>query len=135
VGRCKFLNLRDIFMSQPSEHALIKFLLPEGILDYFEVMKVDPFNGVINIHLQELNVPPTEYKDHKLASKGFFDEIKVQDFPIRGKAAYLFIKRRRWLDKSTQSTVYRNWELLAKGTRMTNDFAAFLKVINRYQGG
>jgi len=120
-------------MSQSSQHALIKFLLPEGILDYFEVTKVDPLNGLINIHLQELNTPPVEFKDLKLTSKGFFDEIKVQDFPIRGKAAYLFIKRRRWLDETAQKTVYRNWELLAKGTKMTNDFASFLKVINRYQ--
>jgi hypothetical protein len=120
-------------MSQSGEHALIKFLLPEGLLDYFEVTKVDPLNGLINIHLQELNTPPAEFKDHKLTSKGFFDEIKVQDFPIRGKAAYLFIKRRRWLDETTQKTVYRNWELLTKGTKMTSDFASFLKVINRYQ--
>jgi hypothetical protein len=121
-------------MSNSTEQVLIKFLLPEGILDYFMVTKVDPFNGVINIHLEELNIPPIEFKDHKLTSKGFFDEIKVQDFPIRGKAAYLFIKRRRWLDETTGLTVNRNWELLAKGTRLTKDFATFLKVINRYQG-
>lgn len=120
-------------MSQSGEHALIKFLLPEGILDYFEVTKVDPLNGLINIHLQERNTPPLEFKDHKLTSKGFFDEVKIQDFPIRGKAAYLFIKRRRWLDETTDKTVYRNWELLARGTKMTSDFASFLKVINRYQ--
>lgn len=121
-------------MSSSAEQSLVKFLLPEGILDYFEVTKVDPLNGLINIHLQELNQAPAEYRDHKLLSKGFYDEIKVQDFPIRGKAAYLFIKRRRWFDETTGDTVNRNWELLAKGTRMTNDFAAFLKVINRYQG-
>lgn len=122
-------------MSKSTEQALIKFLLPEGILDYFIVTKVNPFSGVINIHLEELNTPPIEFKDHKLSSKGFFDEIKVQDFPIRGKAAYLFIKRRRWLDETSGLTVNRNWELLAKGTRLTKDFATFLKVINRYQGG
>ena len=121
-------------MSSSAKHSLAKFLLPEGILDYFEITKVDPLNGLINIHLQELNLPPAEFRDHKLLSKGFYDEIKVQDFPIRGKAAYLFIKRRRWFDETTGNTVNRNWELLAKGTRMTKDFAAFLKVINRYQG-
>lgn len=130
----KFLNLWYLFfMPQSSEQALIKFLLPEGLLDYFEVTKVEPFNGVVNIYLEELNTPPAEFKANKLTSKGFFDEVKIQDFPIRGKAAYLFIKRRRWLDETTQKTVYRNWELLAKGTRMTSDFASFLKVINRYQ--
>ena len=37
-----------------------------------------------------------EYSDLHLHSKGFLPEIEVQDFPIRGKAVYLRIKRRRW---------------------------------------
>ncbi|MBS6658615.1 MAG: hypothetical protein KH289_12630, partial [Bacteroides stercoris] len=36
-----------------------------------------------------------------LHSKGFFPEIEVQDFPIRGKAVYLRVKRRRWEDPET----------------------------------
>jgi len=31
----------------------------------------------------------------------FFPEIEVQDFPIRGKAVYLRVKRRRWEDPET----------------------------------
>ena len=38
---------------------------------------------------------PSEYSDLHLHSKGFLPEIEVQDFPIRGKAVYLRIKRRR----------------------------------------
>jgi transposase len=69
-----------------------------------------------------------------LLPKVFFEEIKVQDFPIRGKGVYLFIRRRRWVDK--EGKIYqRNWELVAQGTRMTKEFAAFLKVIHRYQTG
>jgi len=36
-----------------------------------------------------------------LHSKGFFPEIEVQDFPIRGKAVYLRVRRRRWEDPET----------------------------------
>ena len=36
-----------------------------------------------------------------LHSKGFFPEIEVQDFPIRGKAVYLRVKCRRWEDPET----------------------------------
>jgi hypothetical protein len=122
-------------MTHANEKSLVKFLLPEGLLDYFEVKKVDTSGDVINIHLEELNLLPAEFSGQKLTSKGFFEEIKVQDFPIRGKASFLYIKRRRWLNESTGDTVYRNWELVAKGTRLTKDFAAFLKVIHRYQGG
>lgn len=120
-------------MLHSNEKYLVKFLLPEGLLDYFEVKKVDISNDVVNIYLEELNTVPAEFSGNKLTSKGFFEEIKVQDFPIRGKASFLYIKRRRWLNEHTGDIVYRNWELVAKGTRLTKDFAAFLKVIHRYQ--
>jgi hypothetical protein len=120
-------------MSHTNERTLIKFLLPEGILDFFELTKVDLVDDVFKIYLQEVNNAPPEYSKDKLTSKGFFEEVKIQDFPIRGKAAFLHVKRRRWTNESTGEIVYRDWELVAKGTRLTKDFAAFLKVIHRYQ--
>ncbi|MDB0602707.1 hypothetical protein V3A08_13800 [Tenacibaculum maritimum] len=48
-------------------------------------------------------------------SHGFHKEIMVEDFPLRGKV------------------VYRNWNLIAQGTRMTVEFAVFLKVLDQYQ--
>ena len=66
-----------------------------------------------------------------MVSKGFLDEITIQDFPLRGKFVYLHIKRRRWTNKTTGEIIKRDWALVAKGTRMTQEFAAFLKEINR----
>lgn len=114
---------------------LASLILPTGLLDFFTINKVIPSEENLHIHLEEKNITPEEFKNSRLTSKGFFDEIKVQDFPIRGKEVYLFIKRRRWLNEDTGDTVYRNWEHVAKGTRMTKEFAAFLKVISRYQAG
>ncbi len=38
--------------------------------------------------------------------------------------------------RTDEGKIYqRNWELVAQGTRMTKEFAAFLKVIHRYQTG
>lgn len=116
-----------------ADYILLKYLLPEGLLDYFEITKVDLTDNVFSISLSELNIIPLEYASDKLISKGFYEEIKVQDFPIRGKAAFLYLKRRRWTNETTGKIVYRNWELVAKGTRLTNDFAAFLKVLHRYK--
>lgn len=117
------------------ESSLLNAFLPKGILEYFTITKVDQLEELINIHLEEKNVIPAEYANDKLTSKGFYDEIKVQDFPIRGKRVYLYIKRRRWINETRGTIVMRNWELVAKGTRMTQDFASFLKVISRYQAG
>jgi hypothetical protein len=117
------------------DSSLLNVFLPKGILEYFTITKVDQFEESINIHLEENNILPEEYANDKLTSKGFYDEIKVQDFPIRGKEVYLYIKRRRWINETRGTIVMRNWELVAKGTRMTQEFASFLKVISRYQAG
>jgi hypothetical protein len=114
---------------------IAEFILPKGILEYFDLQKVDQTTTEIHLFLAEKNNPPEEYAHSKLTSKGFFDEIKVRDFPIRGKVVYLFIKRRRWLDELTGNPVFRDWEMVAKGTRMTQEFATFLKGIARYQTG
>ena len=109
-----------------------ELLLPEGVLDYFEITQVDQQEKEISIVLEERNVIPEEYRGRRLESKGFYEDSKVQDFPLRGKALYLIVKRRRWIDKTTGDIVFRHWELVAKGTRMTQEFATFLKGISRF---
>ncbi len=52
---------------------------------------------------------------------------------MRGNEVFLHIKRRRWLNLDSGQVVYRNWELVAKGTRITKDFADFLKAVSRYE--
>jgi hypothetical protein len=124
-------------MEQQNEELsnLANLVLPTGVLEFFSISKIIQSGETLNIYLNEKNIFPEEYKHDKLSSKGFYDEIKVQDFPIRGKSVFLFIKRRRWLNESTGNIVTRSWELVAKGTRMTQEFASFLKVISGYQTG
>ena len=111
---------------------LIKALLPTEIFDYFEIVKVDLDTKVIDVHLDELNLPPEEYSKDKLSSKGFHDPIVFQDFPIRDKAVYLHVRRRKWLVKSNGKVISRQWDLSAKGSRYTKDFATFLKGLHGY---
>ena len=114
---------------------IASLVLPAGILEYFTIVNTVQTHEAHHIYLNEKSLIPEEYANDKLVSKGFYDEIKVQDFPIRGKAVFLLIKRRRWLNESTGNIVARDWELVAKGTRMTKEFASFLKVISGYQTG
>jgi hypothetical protein len=67
---------------------LISLLLPEGILDYFELTKVDKDTGGLHIYLQEKDISPEGYDRKALGSKGFLPEFVVQDFSIRGKKAF-----------------------------------------------
>lgn len=109
---------------------LLPLIIPEGVSDYFEMTHYSKEADRLDIFLEEINQIPEEYKSNKLLSKGFFDPVTLQDFPIRGLQVYLHVKRRRWLNQDTGKVVYRNWRLVAKGTRITEDFAAFLKGIS-----
>ncbi len=80
---------------------------------------------ILHLYLREINWIPKEYRQSKLSLKGFFDEITVQDFPIRGHQVYLHITRRRWLNEDTGQVVFRDWNLVADGTRVTQEFAFF----------
>lgn len=111
---------------------LIELILPQGLLNYFEVTNCVKSEDCYRFYLSEKNKTPKEYHKDKLISKGFYDEVTVQDFPIRGKAVYLQIKRRKWLNETTGQIVCRDWDLVAKGTRMTEEFAAFLKGVIRF---
>ncbi len=116
-----------LFALNESYHALVRVLLPEGILEYFELTKVIESIPGLNIYLEEKNIAPVEYKDEKLESKGFLPEIYIQDFPIRNQKVTLCIKRRRWEVKDTGQIVSRDWKIVQQGTRMTKEFANFLK--------
>ena len=111
---------------------LLHYILPSFLLEHFDLTDIQESDGVLHISLEELNVVPAEFSDKKLLSKGFFKSIDVQDFPIRGQRVFLKIKRRRWIDTDTEKLVYRDWNLIATGTRITEEFATFLKEVNRY---
>jgi hypothetical protein len=115
-----------------SYKSLIELILPSSIEEYFELVSVNKSQDSIHIYLKELNKTPEEFSSSKLTSKGFFEEITIQDFPIRGLQVYLHITRRRWMNENTGTVVFRDWDLVAKGTRITKDFAAFLKAFSRY---
>ena len=103
------------------------------IVDYFELTSYKKADEILHLYLKEINSTPKEYRESKLSSKGFFDEITVQDFPIRGHQVYLHITRKRWLNEDTGKVVFRDWNLVADGTRVTQEFASFLKEINRFK--
>ena len=110
--------------------ALIRLILPEGLLDYFELLNVvQGSNGQLNIYLEEKNLPPAGYEKTQLESKGFLPETAIQDFPIRGHKVALCIKRRRWEVKQSGEIITRDWNLVRKGARMTTEFGTFLKGI------
>lgn len=109
------------------DSTLLSLILPEGLSEYFELDKVETISDSYYIYLHEKNIQPKEFTGKKLVSKGFFDEISVRDFPLRGKPCFLKLKRRKWMVVETGETVFRDWNLLAEGTKMTQEFAFFFE--------
>ena len=108
------------------EKSLIELILPEGLLEHFEVVKVET-GSAIKVYLDERYVKPTEISASDLESKGFIEPVCLQDFPIRDKACYLYLRRRKWLNKSSGEIISKRLDLAGTGTRMTSELADFLK--------
>ena len=115
-----------------SEHQLLELILPEGMLEYFNITSVKNIEIGFEVYLEEKPDIPQEYTGFSLRCHGFHQEQTIHDFPLRGKVFDLKVKRRRWLNTENNQVVSRDWDLMAKGTRFTKEFAAFLKELPGY---
>lgn len=114
--------------SQQSQYkALVEAFLPKDLFHYFEITNVRITEKKIQVDLDELNNPPSSHKNIKLTSKGFHAPVIVQDFPVRERAVFLHVRRRKWQEERTGKIISNNWDTVAKGTRFTKGFASFLK--------
>lgn len=112
-------------------NTLIKFILPQEIFDYFEIIDIQVIDNEIHVHLDELDIRPEGFEKENLTSNGFHASASIQDFPLREKPMFLHVRRRRWVVESSGKSISRDWDTVAKGTRLTKDFATFLKGIFR----
>lgn len=118
--------------------ALVSIILPEGILDVFDVVKVkEDHTGIIeetglerriiHIHLDERDLRSKEW--HGLRPNGFTEEHCINDFPIRDRKVVLHVRRRRWKDEEGKNVVLPHESLTASGTSYSKEFADVLKKI------
>ena len=119
------------------ETEFAKLVLPRKLLKYFMVKEIKELGDIstkkmiYEMHLEEKNEVPAGYSADDYESKGFLSSARVQDFPIRGKAVYLVIKRRRWRHKKTKKGISRDFRLVAEGSKLTNELSDFLKETGR----
>jgi hypothetical protein len=113
---------------------LSKYVLPGELVDYFDLVDIKEKEEALHLYLDEKNAIPEAYSGIHLESNGFYEASTIKDFPLRDKKVILHVRRRRWLDESGQS-YSRHWELTAKGTRYSKEFAFFLKEALGYLPG
>lgn len=120
------------------ETLILSLFLPEQLLTHFSIIGVEQLGLIetkqdcIYIELEEKNELPEGYEKELYESKGFYNTKEIQDFPIRGKAVYLKIKRRRWRLKADKNIeIKSDYSFIAEGSKLTVELSAFLKGTGR----
>ncbi len=120
------------------DFSMFSCFLPEGLLSHFDIVDFKELGDLqtkkdcFYIYLDEKNFIPKNYDSNEFESKGFCERAIIQDFPIRGKAVYLGIRRRRWRNKNENSIeVKSDYSFIAEGSKLTIELSDFLKGTGR----
>ena len=120
------------------DSTLLPYILPSGLLDHFVITDFKELGDVQSrqdcflIYLDEKNELPSGYSTSEYESKGFCERTLIQDFPIRGKAVYLGIRRRRWRHKIDKAKEIRgDYSFITEGSKLTIELSDFLKGTGR----
>jgi hypothetical protein len=117
----------SLFM-ETIEKQILEMILPEGILEWFDVTSGKKTGEKMYIFLTEKNIPPiTEKQREKKVVCGGFTDIAVQDFPIRGKRVELRLRRRYWKVEGEAQYLKRDISICSQGTQLEQEFGDFLK--------
>ena len=124
----------------PQYEILAKCLLPEHMLEWFDLTKVEVnpkekksdrdrqpeeySPNVIHLYLDENRLAPDNRED--LRPNGFTSTKTFHDFPIRGQEVLLHVRRRRWLDEAGRN-VMSEFDFIQESTRCSKELADFLK--------
>jgi len=117
--------------------ALISHVLPDQLIKHFDIKVVVELCDIktkkafLSVDLDEKNSLPPGYDVSCYQSKGFMSNKTVQDFPLRGKAVFLNIRRRRWRHKETLVEIKSDYSFIAEGAKLTQELADFLKGTGR----
>src|SRR6478609_19632 len=118
--------------------SLLSHFLPAELLLHFDIVSIKELGDIatrkdcLYIYLDEKNHLPNHYNTDQYESKGFYDRKLIQDFPIRGKAVYLGICRRRWRSKTDKSIeIKSDFSFIAEGSKLTVELSDFLKDTGR----
>ncbi len=108
---------------------LLRAILPSVLVDNFDVVNFEKSKSSFEIWLDEKKVLMLEDRSNsEIISYGFGAYKRIQDFPLRGRATFLHIRKRKWLDKSTGEIFSYGWDLSEyERTTLNSEFVSFLK--------
>ena len=107
---------------------LLRAILPDVLIDNFDIVNFDKSADRFDIYLDEKKVQLKEDKiNPDIISYGFGEYRTIQDILFVG-ATYLHVRKRKWLDRSSNEIFSYDWDLSEfDGTRLNSEFVSFLK--------
>ena len=114
---------------------MISPFVPEEILRDFELKEVKKECGVYRLYMDEKDdmdlYPPTLSWAKEVVRCGYMNPCEIQTFPIAGRKAFIYIRRRRWKEKGDRESYFNTYKYTIEGIKCTPKFGAFLKEIGR----
>ncbi len=117
---------------------MLEHLFPEELSNFFKISHYEILCSLETkeeywlIEFEEKNELPIGYSSMEYESKGFMESKLIQDFPLRGRAVFLRIKKRRWRHKDTGAIIKRDFSFIADGSKFTKELSDFLKEASGY---
>lgn len=109
--------------------SLLSLLFSEELASNFIVKEVQEYPEHIEIVLEEHSnlIPSFLSSKSDIVLDGFCNPKELQSFPMKGKAVYLKVYRRRWKEKGSSKHHSNNYNLNTEGVKATKPFSSFLK--------
>lgn len=117
--------------------AIISYFLPDGMIDWFEVVNIkeapntgkkqadELYETVLHIYLDERDNRTEE--TFGLKPNGFTEPTLIKDYPIRNRKVLLHVRRRRYLDADKRNVILNRYPLTTEGTKVSVEFGLFFK--------
>ena len=114
--------------SQDIIKGLVKMILPEEFMEYFNIENIIEHKDTWEVILHEKEERIPKKLEGKLVVKdGYCNPIELQSFPIKGKTFYIKLYRRRWKEAGSKESYENTYDLHLEGMKATKEFGAFLK--------
>lgn len=107
---------------------VLALIVPLEILECFELIGISESTQSIELQLHERKeLIPASLKDQDVVLDGFCNPIELHSFPLKGKATFIKLFRRRWKRRGTPHHESNSYDFAEAGTKATRMFGAFLK--------
>lgn len=117
------MEIKDTLNNQ-----VLSLIIPEDILTCFELSDVRESVDAIELELRERkDLIPDALKGLDVVLDGFCNPLELQSFPLKGKATFIKLYRRRWKQRGTSQHESNQYDFADSGTKATRMFGAFLK--------